>query len=304
MRLKRQKQRSMEAVGNDTKEMIKIRKKISELLNVSEKLITRINYLTKGMTNHSYRFFLEENEYIIRVPGEGSDQLVNRENEAQVYRKLKGRHISDEVVYISGETGYKITKYWADSRTCNPLDQQDVVKSMEKLREFHNLRLTVSHSFNVFDEIEFYETLRKGAPSIFSDYEETKNLIKSLEPLIGTIPKECVLTHVDSNPDNILFVNGEVRFIDWEYSAMHDPHLDIAMFAIYSMYDRTQTDFLINSYFSEGCNEQTRMKIYAYMAMSGLLWSNWCEFKLAYGIDYEGYTVSQYEYAKEFGALA
>ena len=43
-----------------------------------------------------------------------------------------------------------------------------------------------------------------------------------------------------------LFVeeNGkeEIRLIDWEYAGMQDPHVDIAMFCIYSLYKKEQVD--------------------------------------------------------------
>ena len=60
-----------------------------------------------------------------------------------------------------------------------------------------------------------------------------------------------VLTHIDAVPDNFLFVktsNGEedIRLIDWEYAGMQDPHVDIAMFCIYAMYDREQVEQLID----------------------------------------------------------
>ena len=47
----------------------------------------------------------------MRIPGEGSDELVSRENEYIVYQLLKGRSISDQVVYISPENGYKISSF-------------------------------------------------------------------------------------------------------------------------------------------------------------------------------------------------
>jgi len=40
-------------------------------------------------------------------------------------------------------------------------------------------------------------------------------------------------------PDNFLFVEKdgkeEIRLIDWEYAGMQDPHVDVAMFCIYSL---------------------------------------------------------------------
>ncbi|HFR3426726.1 TPA: phosphotransferase family protein, partial [Streptococcus suis] len=113
--------------------------------------------------------------------------------------------------------------------------------------------------------------------------------------------------HIDANPDNFLIFEKnnqtEVRLIDWEYAGMQDPDLDIAMFAIYSQYNREQIDFLIGAYFEEGCEERIRMKIYAYVATAGLLWSNWCEYKQQLGVEFGDYAQSQYDYAKEYSFI-
>ena len=58
-------------------------------------------------------------------------------------------------------------------------------------------------------------------------------------------------------------------------------HVDVAMFCIYSLYNKRQVDRLIAAYFTEGCSDETRIKIYCYIAACGLLWSNWCEYKLS-----------------------
>ena len=85
---------------------------------------------------------------------------------------------------------------------------------------------------------------------------------------------------------------------------MQDPHADVAMFCIYALYDRAKTDRLIDIYFQNRCPETTRTKIYAYMAACGLLWSNWCEYKRALGVEFGEYSLCQYRYAKEYARLA
>ena len=113
-----------------------------------------------------------------------------------------------------------------------------------------------------------------------------------------------MLTHIDAVPDNFLFVPGEggesIRLIDWEYAGMQDPHVDIAMFCIYALYDRAQVDRLIDLYFPEGCADAVRVKIYGYIAACGLLWSNWCEYKRMLGVEFGEYSLRQYQYAKEY----
>lgn len=85
---------------------------------------------------------------------------------------------------------------------------------------------------------------------------------------------------------------------------MQDPHVDIAMFAIYALYEKEQIDQLIDAYFTEGCPKIIRTKIYCYIAICGFLWSNWCEYKRILGVEFGEYSLKQYRYAKEFYRLA
>ena len=47
-----------------------------------------------------------------------------------------------------------------------------------------------------------------------------------------------------------------------------------------SLYNKRQVDCLIAAYFTEACSDETRIKIYCYIAACGLLWSNWCEYSI------------------------
>lgn len=276
---------------------------IANALKVKSEEILEIEVLKKGMTNRSFKFSAKNESYIMRIPGEGTDQLIDRSQEYEVYEQLQSYKISDDVIYMSPENGYKITKYIEDSIVCDPENREDVKRSMKKLRSFHDKKLKVNHTFDLFGKIDFYESLWEGKPSIFKDYLETKNKVIQLKKIINKMPKEWVLTHVDAVPDNFLFTNDDIRLIDWEYAGMQDPHLDIAMFAIYSLYEKEQVDELIDSYFVEGCSEEIRMKIYCYIAISGLLWSNWCEYKRFCGVEFGEYSLKQYRYAKEYYSI-
>ena len=62
-------------------------------------------------------------------------------------------------------------------------------------------------------------------------------------------------------------------------------------------------DALIECYFTEGCPQEVRTKIYAYIAVCGLLWSNWCEYKSRLGVEFGEYSLKQYRYAKDYYKL-
>ena len=277
---------------------------ICEALGAQQDEVTNITVLKKGMTNRSFLFSCKDKKYIMRIPGEGTDQLINRRQEAAVYQTIAGRRICDEIAYINPENGYKITEYLEGARVCDAEKEEDLQKCMKKLREFHGQKLRVDHSFDLFGQMEYYESLWEGTPSAYKDYEKTKAHVLQLKDYIEANAGERVLTHIDAVPDKFLFVeeNGkeEIRLIDWEYAGMQDPHVDIAMFCIYSLYKKEQVDHLIDLYFEGNCDDRTRIKIYCYIAVCGLLWSNWCEYKRKLGVEFGEYSLRQYRYAKDY----
>lgn len=277
---------------------------IEEVFQCSRADIQDVTVLKKGMTNHSFLFSVRGEKYIIRVPGEGTELLIDRYQEVDTFRAIAGRGFCDDPVYINPGNGIKITRFLEGVRSCDPENEEDLIRCMKRLREFHEEKLTVDHTFNLFETIRYYERLWKGASSRYADYEQTKEEVFGLRKFIEEQPREFCLAHIDSVPDNFLFYpegDGEgLQLTDWEYAGMQDPHVDIAMFVIYSLYEREQVDRLIDIYFEGKCPEMTRIKIYAYIAICGLLWSNWCEYKRKFGVDFGDYSVRQYMYAKEF----
>ncbi|MBR3263595.1 MAG: NTP transferase domain-containing protein, partial [Solobacterium sp.] len=267
--------------------------------------IIDIQVLKKGMTNRSFLFRCFGKQYIMRIPGEGTDQLINRKEEAAVYQVILDKDICDRIIYINPENGYKITEYIDRANVCDPFDPKQVKKCMKRLRGFHDMKLQVNHTFDIFRLISFYESLWGDAPSMYRDYKATKEKVLSLQSYIDQHKKPFVLTHIDAVPDNFLIYLDEndeekIRLIDWEYAGMQDSDVDIAMFGIYSLYNKEQMDALIDTYYEEGCDPLVRIKIYCYVAACGLLWSNWCEYKKTMGIEFGEYSLRQYRYAKDY----
>lgn len=277
---------------------------IARVFHTDTGAITNITVLKKGMTNRSFLFTCQGGTYIMRIPGEGTDQLIDRHHEAAVYEAISGRGLCDDPVYIDPVTGYKITRFLNGVRTCDADNVDDLRRCMTTLRQFHDMALKVDHTFDIFGQIDFYESLWEGAPSVYGDYAATKANVLSLRQYIEQHVEQWSLTHIDAVPDNFLFYDDGgaegLQLTDWEYAGMQDPHVDVAMFCIYSLYDKMRVDRLIDIYFRNACPAATRAKIYCYIAACGLLWSNWCEYKSHLGVEFGEYSLQQYRYAKEY----
>lgn len=254
-----------------------------------------------GMTNDSYVFTCREGTFIVRIPGKGSEALINRRQEYEVYQLIKDTGIADDVLYFDPASGVKITRFIDGARVCDPHAEEEIKASMTLLKRVHDLRLQVAHVFDPWERLEYYESLWGGTPSQYRDYAERKADIRRIYLWTQAEPRDVVLSHIDPVADNFLFTPaGRVYLIDWEYASMQDRDIDVAMFAVYSLLDKTAIDRLIDMYFDGRDDRRKRRKIYGYIAIMGLVWSNWCEFKLKNGEDFGDYATGQYAFARQF----
>lgn len=252
----------------------------------------------KSMTNNNLLIEVDNLKYILRRPGKGTSELVSRENEYAAYNAIKDLDISDELIFFDKESGLKLTRYIENARACNPNKSYDVYLCMQKLKSLHDMQIKVDKVFDLYAMIDKYESFM--GKSEYPDYIDTKLRVETLKFYLPKTQDDFCLTHIDPNQDNFLITKSDIRLIDWEYAAMQDPHVDIAMFAIYAGYDEDQIKSLIGIYFGEKPSEKIMCRIYSYIAICGLLWSNWCEYKKKCGIDFGDYAKSQYEYARKF----
>ena len=277
-------------------------KTICDVFGVGLDDVKNVVISKKGMTNRSFIFEIKDKKYIMRVPGEGTDKLINRKQEYDVYQIVSSLGISDKVIFMDPSSGVKITEFIPNSHNCDLNSWDEIAQAMKRLKEFHQLKLSVDFIFDVFEQINYYEKLR-GQTSLYSDYDEVKKNIFALKPFIEKNRLPYQLCHIDSVPDNFLFSKEDIRLIDWEYASNQDPHIDIAMFAIYAGFNKNEIDRLIDIYFDGKVNNLIRMKIYSYVAISGFLWSNWCEYKYTLGVEFGEYSISQYRYGKEYSKI-
>lgn len=275
---------------------------VSRILQVEESEIQDIRCLKSGMTNKSFLFKVHDKHYICRIPGPGTELLINRKEEAAVYERVKDLGLTEHIIYIDGNTGYKIAEYYEGARNADPHNWNDMAQCMKAVHKLHDSGLTIGHRFDVRERIQFYETLCKSHGSIlFEDYEQVHGWMMELLDRLDAMDRPQTLAHIDDNVDNFLFLpDGQVRLIDWEYAGMCDPLIDVAMCAIYSYYNEEEVERLMSIYLGRDATEEERFVIYAYIAISGFLWSLWAVYKKALGEEFGEYTILMYRYAKKY----
>ena len=275
---------------------------ISKILNVPENEITNIRCLKAGMTNKSFLFEAKGESFIFRIPGPGTEKLINRKEEKEVYETIAPLKLSDKIFYFSSETGYKISKYYDGAINSDPHNPEHVKRSMDLLRNFHSSGLKVSHSFDLNERIYFYENLcRQNNCLNFYDYDVVKEHMMQLLSGIEKMNVPQVLCHIDANCDNLLLLpNNKLKLIDWEYAGMCDPLLDISMYALYVYYTEEECDDLLKLYLDREPSTEEIIRYYSYIALGGFLWSMWALYKASQGDEFGEYPLIMYRYAKTY----
>ena len=275
---------------------------VSSVLHVPESEIRNIRCLKSGMTNKSFLFQVAAKPYICRIPGPGTGLLINRRQEGDVFEAVKPLDITEHIIYFNRETGYKIAEYYEGARNADPENTEDMEKCMALLRTLHGSQIRLDHSFDIRERIGFYENLCKTHGGIpFEDYQSVHDRMVTLMDHLNRLHRPETISHIDSCVDNFLFLSdGRLKLIDWEYSGMCDPLIDISMCAIYSYYSDEQIDRLIEIYLQRPPALEERIVVYSYVALGGFLWSLWAVYKSALGEEFGEYTIVMYRYAKRY----
>ena len=271
-----------------------------EELTSSDTDIKDITLLKSGVTNDTYSFVLGNTSYVLKITNDNSSVLLNKENEVIILQELKKYNMCEEIISINSEKGYKLSFYMEDVKCCDPYNEKDLKMCIKSIKKIHNIKIENIKNIDLFDRILKFEKAWNQEQSAFKDYQNVKNNVFSLKNYIESCDINQKLTHLDLSPSNFLIKDDEAHIINWDYAGMQDPLVDLALFAIQANYDKNQIDHLVGLYSDFKCDQFIYKRIYAYISICGLMWSNWCEYYRQKGIEFGEYSLQQYRYAKNY----
>lgn len=277
---------------------------IKRELNCGLTDIVNIQTLKEGMTNESFLFEVFGKRYVFRNPGNGTEQLIKRDEEHEIYNLIKNLNISDDVIYMNPKYGYKITKFIEDGEHFSYDKPEHMERAFVLLRKLHNSNLVSDHSFDIEERISFYYDLCLEHDAIlFNDFDEVFDTIRKVLKQLKTYDRKKVLCHVDFVHDNFMFTKEKDYLLDWEYAGMADPLIDIAMFVIYGGLQDDEIVTLLKAYLQAEPTSEQLTVTHSYVALAGFLWAMWTQYKQACGDDFGTYGMEQYQYARKYGRI-
>lgn len=184
----------------------------------------KITDLKKGLTNQNFLLDLRGEQYVLRVPREDANHIVNRHHETLALQAIQDADIDVDMIYFHEASGYKVTRYLPDALTYEecPLEHKiELVASL--MKKFHGLHVSIQESFDPVKRVQEYQ---KRISTPLFDLQP----FHWIESSISHLNHPHTLCHNDWVDGNLLFVNDRVYLIDYEYAADNDPLFDVMSF--------------------------------------------------------------------------
>lgn len=255
-----------------------------------------------GMSNKNFRIDLNGESYVLRVPGNGSEGMVDRSFEE--FNSIEGSKlgINPPVRYFNAKTGIKLVDYVEDAETLNSATIQRHENMKKIAMIYHNLHYShvrLKNEFNIFREIEKYDSLlEKAGATMYEGWNEVREQVMALETRLNRLGVDLHPCHNDAVPENFLKAkDGTIYLIDWEYSGMNDPMADFAALFLESEFSSENQDFVLTQYFNGSIPENAYEKILCYQILWDYLWAQWTVIKEAKGDDFGTYGNDRYQRA-------
>ncbi len=234
-----------------------------------------------GMTNHSYRVQrCDGSEYVVRIPGEGTEEMINREDERKSTELACNLGIDSELLWF-GSDGTKVMAYIHDPQ---PMDEavmrepNNLQQAARIFRTLHTCGVDTGVRFEVFEMAELYEKIIRDAHvALYNDYEDVKQFVMDVKAQVdadGEAPR--VPCHNDSLMGNwVLDGDGKLWLIDWEYSGMNEAMWDLSCLSIEAAYGEAEDDALLCAYYDREPTLAERKAFVAAKLYVDYLWTLW-----------------------------
>ncbi len=237
-----------------------------------------------GLTNRVYRV----GGYCLRIPGRGTEEYIDRQNEAVAAREAARAGVSPEVVHADPATGLMVTRFIEGSVTMSPETFRTrpgaPARAARAFRRLHGSGAVFPFRFELFAMIDDYlGILATKDVALPEGYHEVVREAGAVRAALAARPLPLAPCHCDPLCENFLDTGEAMWIVDWEYSGMNDPMWDLGDLSVEAGFDVGQDEEMLRAYFGGAATARDRGRMVIYKAMCDLLWTLWGLIQLANG---------------------
>ena len=232
-----------------------------------------------GLTNRVFLVESARGAHVLRIPGAGTEEYINRKVEAVAARAAARAGVSPEVVATTDD-GLMLTAAIANAVTLSPEGFATIAgaptRAAEVLRKLHASGETFDFRFELFAMIDDYLKVLAGKDTELPDgYHDVLASAEAVRQALNARPLPLAPCHCDPLSENFLDTGDRMWLVDWEYSGMNDPLWDLGDVIVEAKLTPDKEAELIHAYFGGTPSAAEQGRVVIYKAMCDLLWTLW-----------------------------
>lgn len=229
-----------------------------------------------GLTNRVFRM----GEYCIRLPGEGTEEYIDRANEAIAAKEAARAGVSPEVIHADPQSGIMITRFIEGTVTMSPQAfagrSGSPARAGRAFAKLHASGAVFPFRFELFSMIdEYLGVLSTKDVKLPDGYHEVVREAEGVRTALDAHPADLAPCHCDPLCENFLDTGEMMWIVDWEYSGMNDPLWDLGDLSVEGGFNKDQDAEMMEAYFGRAPSPAEEGRMVIYKAMCDLLWTLW-----------------------------
>lgn len=259
-----------------------------------------------GLTNLVFRVSEGGRVVCLRLPGAGTEEYINRADEAQAAREAAKAGVSPQVIYADPDSGIMVSDFIDGSVTMTPEEFSaragSPARAGEAFKKLHSSGATFNFRFELFSMIDEYLGILSGKTvDLPEGYHDVLGEAEAVRKALEAHELPNTACHCDPLCENFLDTGSRMWIVDWEYSGMNDPMWDLGDLSVEGSFSPAQDEEMILAYFDGEPRADERGRIIIYKAMCDLLWTLWGLIQHANenpADDFWAYSVGRFERCK------
>lgn len=245
-------------------------------IQLQDDQVTRLG----GMTNLVYRVQFPGRAVIVRIPGKGTEDYIDRAVELHNAIAAANANVSANVIWANADTGIMISECIENIQTMTPdffaSSEGSPKRAALAFKQLHQSGETFKFRFELFSMIDDYlEVLAGKDTDLPEGYAEIVQAAQPIKEILSEKDITLAPCHCDPLCENFLDDGKRMWIVDWEYSGMNDPMWDLGDLSVEAGFSSTQDLEMMNAYFDGKPTQSDFGRMVVYKAMCDLLWTLW-----------------------------
>ncbi|RLJ58875.1 thiamine kinase-like enzyme [Litoreibacter meonggei] len=259
-----------------------------------------------GLTNLVYRVVADGQSVVVRIPGQGTEDYIDRAVEIHNTRVAEEAGVAPVVLWADSASGVMVNDCVDGIVTMIPDLFQSRAGSPARagtaLRKLHDAPRDFQFRFELFAMIDDYLSVLSGKDTDLPEgYHKVVSDAQPIKQLLAEQPGTLVPSHCDPLCENFLDDGTRMWIVDFEYSGMNDALWDLGDLSVEAGLTAEQDIEMLTAYFRAPPTDAQMGRMVIYKAMCDLLWTLWGLIQHADGNpaeDFWAYSVGRFERCK------